>query len=82
MVVDVVPGLVAEVLVVSAGVAVGDESIHRRRQPHADGEPRDHDEQSPEVEPAGAAQAVQRLAQQPSVAAASISPAPSPRIPS
>ena len=61
---DVVPGLVPEVLVVAAGVVVGDEAIHRRRQPDADDEAGDHQRQLRDVEAAALVDAAHRLGQQ------------------
>ena len=63
-IVDVVAGLVPEVLVVAAGVVVGDEAIHRRRQPDAHDEAGDHERQLRDVEPAAVVNAAHRLGQQ------------------
>ena len=45
----VVPGLVAEVLVVAAGVLVRDQAIHRRGEPGPDDEARQDQDEAPEV---------------------------------
>ena len=57
-------GLVAQVLVVAAGVAVRDEPIHRRGQPDARREARDDQHQPRDVERAAVPDAVQSLAEQ------------------
>ena len=58
------PRLVAEVLVVAAGVVVGNEPIHRRREPDADDEARDHQRQPCDVEAAALVNTAHRLGQQ------------------
>ncbi len=63
-IVPIVPRLVAQVLMVPAGVPVGDQAIHRRRQADAGAEAHQHPEQARRVESAVDAQVAQRLAQQ------------------
>ena len=46
----------------SAGVVVGDEAIHRRRDRHADAEPGDHQHEARDIEPARLAHAPVYLA--------------------
>ena len=63
-IVDVVTGLVPEVLVVAAGVVVRDEPIHRRRQPDAHDEAGHHERELRHVEAAAFVNAAHRLGQQ------------------
>ena len=63
-IVDVVAGLVAEVLVVAARVVVGNEAIHGRREPDARREPDDDQRQPRDVEPVRPAHVVHGLAEQ------------------
>jgi hypothetical protein len=55
---------VPEVLVVTARVVVGDETIHRRRQPDAHDEAGDHQRKLRHVEAAAFVNAAHRLGQQ------------------